>query len=210
MTGTSRIPRAPADLPAAAPSETGSAVDKQALRRTLAARRAAIDPLDKALWDAEIGEQLLAWQAAEGVQTLAVYWPLKGEVDLSATFDTLAARGVTLLLPVVLARHAALGFAEWTPGEAMHKDAMGVAVPQQLRMAPRPPALLVPCLGFDARGYRLGYGGGYYDRTLADTPRPRTVGIAYNCQQVEFASLAHDVALDLIITESGNGGSAGA
>ena len=175
MTGTSRIPRAPADLPADAPSETGSAVDKRELRRRLAARRAAIDPADKALWDAGIGQQLLEWQQAEDIVTLGVYWPLKGEVDLTATYADLAARGVALLLPVVVARDAALAFAAWTPGEAMHKDAMGVAVPERLRLAARPPALLVPCLGFDARGYRLGYGGGYYDRTLAAAPRPLTV-----------------------------------
>ena len=203
MTGTSRIPRAPADLPAAAPSETGSAVDKRELRRQLAARRAAIDPADKALWDAGIGRQLLDWQQAEGIVTLGVYWPLKGEVDLTATYAALAARGVALLLPVVVARDAALAFTLWTPGEAMHKDAMGVAVPEQLRLTARPPALLVPCLGFDAHGYRLGYGGGYYDRTLAAAPRPLTVGIAYSCQQAQFAILPHDIALDRVLTEAG-------
>lgn len=201
MTDDSRIPRGPADLKGGAPSETGSAVDKQALRKQLAARRAALDPADKAAWDARIGEQLLQWQLANGIDMLGVYWPLKGEVDLSATFFTLASRGVRLLLPVVLARHAALGFAQWTPGEAMHKDAMGVAVPEHLIMAAPPPALLVPCLGFDTRGYRLGYGGGYYDRTLAALPRPMTVGIAYSCQQAVFDSLAHDVALDVVLTE---------
>lgn len=201
MTGISRIPRAPADLPAGAPSETGSAVDKQALRRQLAARRAAIDPADKALWDAQIGARLLQWWQTHPVETLAVYWPLKGEVDLSPAFAELAAQGVQLLLPVVVAKHAALGFAAWTPGEAMHKDAMGVAVPQYLRMVARPPALLVPCLGFNGAGFRLGYGGGYYDRTLALTPRPITLGIAYACLEADFASAPHDVALDLILTE---------
>lgn len=203
MTGISRIPRAPADLPAGAPSETGSAVDKQALRRQLAARRAAIDAADKALWDAQIGARLLQWWRTHPVDTLAVYWPLKGEVDLSPTFAELAAQGVQLLLPVVVAKHAALGFAAWTPGETTHKDAMGVAVPQHLRMVARPPALLVPCLGFTTQGYRLGYGGGYYDRTLEAPPRPLTVGIAYACQKAEFAVGAHDIPLDQVLTEAG-------
>lgn len=201
MTGNSRIPRAPADLPESAASETGASVDKQALRRELAARRAAIDPAEKALWDAQIGANLLAWWEREEHNTLGVYWPLKGEVDLSATFAALAARGVQLVLPVVLAKHAPLGFAAWTPGEAMHKDAMGVAVPALMTMVAPPPALLVPCLGFNHAGFRLGYGGGYYDRTLAAMPRPLTAGIAYACQQVQFASLAHDVPLDIILTE---------
>jgi 5,10-methenyltetrahydrofolate synthetase len=65
----------------------------------------------------------------------------------------------------------------------------------------RPPALLVPCLGFSEQGYRLGYGGGFYDRTLAPAPRPATLGIAYACQQVAFAADEHDLPLDAVITE---------
>ncbi|WP_426195401.1 5-formyltetrahydrofolate cyclo-ligase [Massilia sp. DWR3-1-1] len=203
MNGTPRIPRAPTEQPAQAPSETGSTVDKATLRRQLAARRAAIDGADKLRRDAQIGALLLAWCAQHRIDTLGVYWPLQGEVDLSATFATLADQGVQLVLPVVLARHAALGFAAWTPGQAMHKDAMGVAVPAQPTMVARPPALLVPCLGFDTRGFRLGYGGGYYDRTLAAPPRPLTAGIAYRCQLAAFDTQAHDVALDVVLTEAG-------
>ena len=69
-------------------------------------------------------------------------------------------------------------------------------------MVARPPVLLIPCLGFNAQGYRLGYGGGYYDRTLAGAPRPQTVGVAYACLRADFASAPHDVALDLVITEA--------
>ncbi|MDT1883830.1 5-formyltetrahydrofolate cyclo-ligase, partial [Acinetobacter baumannii] len=75
-------------------------------------------------------------------------------------------------------------------------DRLGVAVPSDLRMVERPPALLVPCLGFNAQGYRVGYGGGFYDRTLAPAPRPATVGIAYACQLVAFDGDVHDVPLD--------------
>jgi 5-formyltetrahydrofolate cyclo-ligase len=77
-----------------------------------------------------------------------------------------------------------------------------VAVPADLRMVARPGALLIPCLGFNGGRFRLGYGGGYYDRTLAQQPRPVTAGIAYNCLAAEFASAAHDVALDLVLTEA--------
>jgi 5-formyltetrahydrofolate cyclo-ligase len=186
-----------------APSAPDPAGDvKKALRRQLAARRAAIDPLDKADRDARIGARVLQWWAAQGLDTLGVYWPLRGEVDLSATFTALAAQGVCLVLPVVLARDAPLGFAAWIPGEAMHVDAMGVAVPAALRLVGRPPALLAPCLGFDARGFRLGYGGGYYDRTLAETPRPATAGIAYACQQTVFDTGQYDIALDVVLTEA--------
>lgn len=203
MSGTSRIPRAPADLPALAPSETPS--ERAALRKELSQRRAAIADVLKASHDAAIGLQVLAWQAQHRFPALGVYWALRGEVDLSAAYARLAEQGVQLLLPVVLERAAPLGFAEWIPGEPMHKDAMGIAVPLDLRLAARPPALLVPCLGFNAARYRLGYGGGYYDRTLAAAPRPATAGIAYACQQAAFDTMAHDIPLDLIITEDAGG-----
>jgi 5-formyltetrahydrofolate cyclo-ligase len=201
MTGDPRIPCTPADLPVSGASVAQSA--KAALRRSLTVARAGVDPGQKRAWDAAIGAHLLAWWRAQPVPALAVYWPLRGEADLSTAYAELARNGVRLALPVVVARDAALGFAEWLPGEAMHKDEMGIAVPEHLRMVARPPALLLPCLGFNAEGYRLGYGGGFYDRTLEALPRPFTVGIAYSCQAAEFPSAPHDVALDRIITELG-------
>jgi 5-formyltetrahydrofolate cyclo-ligase len=199
MTGEPRIPCAPPALPASATSNAQS--DKAALRGSLAALRAGIDPALKDRWDAAIGARLLAWWRAQPVPSLGVYCPLRGEADLSVAYAELARSGVRLALPVVLARDAPLGFADWRPGEAMVRDGMGVAVPAELRPVARPPALLVPCLGFNAEGYRLGYGGGYYDRTLALAPRPFTLGIAYACLAAPFASAPHDVALDRIITE---------
>jgi 5-formyltetrahydrofolate cyclo-ligase len=199
MTGDPRIPCGPSALPASDTSDPRS--DKELLRRSLARLRAGLDPALKAQWDEAIATRLLAWWRAQPVPALGVYWPLRGEADLSLAYAELAQQGVRLALPVVLARDAALGFADWQPGEAMVKDAMGVAVPADLRMVALPPALLVPCLGFNAAGYRLGYGGGYYDRTLEQEPRPFTLGIAYACLAAPFASAPHDVALDLIITE---------
>ncbi|MDB5949049.1 MAG: 5-formyltetrahydrofolate cyclo-ligase [Massilia sp.] len=199
MTGHSRIPCAPPAQPASPSADAKS--DKLALRRTLIGVRAAIDPARKAEWDAAIGAHLVAWWRAQRLPALGVYWSLRGEADLSVAYAELAQAGVRLALPVVLARDAALGFADWQPGEAMLKDTMGVAVPADLRMVALPPALLVPCVGFNEDGYRLGYGGGYYDRTLEHLPRPFTLGIAYSCQAAQFASAPHDVALDRIITE---------
>jgi 5,10-methenyltetrahydrofolate synthetase len=176
-------------------------LDKAALRRALAARRAALDPAVKAEWDGRICRALVDWWDGVRVPSIAVYWPIKGEPDLAAACGQLAARGVQLALPVVLERDAPLSFAHWTFGEEMVRDAMGVAIPSHLRLVERPAAIVIPCLGFNGANYRLGYGGGYYDRTLASVPRPRTVGVAYAFGKVEFASAAHDVALDLIVTE---------
>lgn len=164
--------------------------------------RRALAPEMRAQWDREIGAKLVQWWRETGVGSVGVYWPLRDEPDLHACYAELARLGVKLLLPVVLEKHAPLAFAEWSIGEAMVKDKMGVAVPAQLRIVEAyPPALIVPCLGFNRQGYRLGYGGGFYDRTLAREPRPATVGVAYRCLAADFGSDGHDVALDRIVTE---------
>ena len=194
MTSIPRIPR----------SDAVSPVRKADLRKQLLAARRALDSDVRAAWDRAIGDQVVAWWRAEQPAALGVYWPLRDEPDLHAAYAELAHLGARLLLPVVVQKDAALEFAEWSIGEEMVKDKMGVAVPADLRLqAAYPPALLVPCLGFNPQGYRLGYGGGFYDRTLArHAPRPQTLGIAYQCLQVPFASDGHDVALDRIITEA--------
>lgn len=204
MTGKPRIPCAGTGSPACAASAAAAPPDagKAALRTALTAARRALDPACKHAWDALICTRVLAWWQAQRAPTLGVYWPLAGEPDLAPAYAELARRGVRLALPVVLARDAPLAFASWEPGEVMHRDRMGVAVPAALRLVARPQALLVPCLGFNPAGYRLGYGGGYYDRTLEAAPRPLCVGIAYACSAARFDSAPHDVALDLVITEA--------
>lgn len=197
MTDDPRIPRASAEPLAPA------AIAKADLRKQLLAARRGIDAPTRAAWDRAIGARVLAWWRARRVEALGVYWPLRDEPDLHAAYAELARLGVRLLLPVVVEKHAALEFAQWRIGEAMVRDAMGVAVPAQLRMEATPPALLVPCLGFNRDGYRLGYGGGFYDRTLARAPRPMTVGIAYACMAADFGGDAHDIALDQVLTEAG-------
>ena len=195
MNSDPRITCDPASSPAIALQE------KASLRTALLATRRALPETTRTQWDAAIAQRLLDWCTTGNIAELAVYWPLHGEPDLHAAYLALAARGVALSLPVVLEKHAPLAFAAWTPGEPMVKDGMGVAVPARLRLIPAPPALLVPCLGFNAERYRLGYGGGYYDRTLEHAPRPRTLGIAYACLQAQFASGPYDIALDHIVTE---------
>lgn len=175
--------------------------EKASLRKALLATRRALPEAVRTQWDAAIAQRLLAWCATENIAELAVYWPLHGEPDLHAAYAELTTRGVALSLPVVLEKHAPLAFTSWTPGEPMVKDGMGVAVPAGLRLRAAPATLLVPCLGFNPEHYRLGYGGGYYDRTLEQAPRPRTLGIAYGCLQVQFASGPYDIALDHIVTE---------
>jgi 5-formyltetrahydrofolate cyclo-ligase len=205
MTGESRITRSLSGSPDAnaSVSEDRQAA-KAALRKALRTTRGAIDPAIKVQWDAHIGAQVLAWWRLRQVEALGVYWPLAGEPDLSAAYSELMRAGLRLALPVVMERDAPLTFAEWTPGEPMVRDEAGVQVPAQLRFIARPPALLIPCLGFNVDNYRLGYGGGYYDRTLEQQPRPHTLGIAYSSQQAVFSHGPYDVPLDVIVTEISN------
>ncbi len=208
MTGKSRIPRGSEALPedgahcSADSSGQGTAsVPKAALRKRLLALRRNIEPASRARWDAALCGNLLALHEQTGFADLAVYVPLAGEPDLAAAYAQLAGRGVRLHLPVVLARGAALGFSAWTPGEAMHVDAMGIAVPAHLRLGDVPGTLLIPCLGWNREKFRLGYGGGFYDRTLAAPGRPLTIGVSYAMLEADFRSEAHDIALDIMITE---------
>lgn len=197
MNSKPRITRDPGAPPAPATNP------KADLRKQLLNARRSLAADTRAQWDRAICAHLLAWCEAAGVTALGVYWPLHGEPDLQPAYAALAAQGVRLALPVVLEKAAPLAFTSWTPGEAMLKDGMGVAVPAHLRIVACPPALLVPCLGYNEGRFRLGYGGGYYDRTLARAPRPLTVGVAYASLAAQFGGDAHDIALDHIVTERG-------
>jgi 5-formyltetrahydrofolate cyclo-ligase len=178
-----------------------SVSDKTALRRSLIAARNMLPAERRAEADAAISMRIQAWLKANPVDTLGVYWPMRGEPDLRDLYAMLDQQGMKLALPVAVQLAAPLAFALWKPGETLDKDACGVPAPAA-RTLVRPDALLIPCVGFTKSNIRLGYGGGFYDRTLALAPRPRTAGIAYACALSEFERNVHDVALDTVITES--------
>lgn len=175
--------------------------EKHQLRKKLLAARKAMPPEEKAWRDKAIAERLLAWLEKNPADCVGVYWPTQGEPDLTGVYRMLDERGVRLALPVVVGRDAPLEFHAWRPGDALIADAHGVMAPVERGAVVRPELLVVPCVGFDVDGYRLGYGGGYYDRTLAAEPLPRTVGIAYAMCESVFAVAAHDVRMGKVITE---------
>lgn len=174
---------------------------KSALRKTLLANRQAMSAEVRQTLDCRIAERLEAWCIEHPVKTLGVYWPIRGEPDLRHVYEKLCQRGMALALPVVTSKDAPLRFVAWAPGDAMRKDRYGIAIPAS-DTAVRPDAVLVPCVGFNAQRFRLGYGGGFYDRTLAQVPRPVAVGIAYASSLSAFEADAFDIALDRVITES--------
>jgi 5-formyltetrahydrofolate cyclo-ligase len=142
-------------------------------------------------------------QALEGVDgVLGFYWPIQGEYDARpVVLRWLAgAAGRQAALPVVLRRATPLIFRKWTADTPMIPAGFGTSVPApDEQLVPR--ALLIPLVGFDLAGYRLGYGGGYYDRTVAALPmRPYTIGIGYSiCRLDSIDPQSYDLKLDRLV-----------
>ncbi|MBD0272135.1 MAG: 5-formyltetrahydrofolate cyclo-ligase [Acetobacteraceae bacterium] len=175
---------------------------RKARRAELTAKRLAISLDDRAKWDAAVTARLEQALPAPGRLRVGFYWPFKGEYDPRALARSLHGRGARLCLPVVVERARPLAFREWWPGMRMAPGVWGIPVPAEGESV-MPEVLLVPLLGFDGSGYRLGYGGGYYDRTLAAMPiKPLAIGIGY--EPLRLATIhprPHDVPMDLIVTE---------
>jgi 5-formyltetrahydrofolate cyclo-ligase len=119
--------------------------------------------------------------------------------------DTLAAAGRIVALPAVIDRHGPLEYRAWRPGEDLVSGVWDIPVPAKREII-IPAMVLAPLVGFDSASYRLGYGGGYFDRTLAAlTPRPFAIGVGFEFQRLETIYPQHfDVPMDVIFTEAGN------
>ncbi len=137
--------------------------------------------------------------------TISAYWPLPGEFDSRPLMAALHAAGHQIVLPVVVGRAKPLIFRCWQPGLNMSADRFDVLVPPDDSPVLRPSVLLVPLLAFDARGYRLGYGGGFYDRTLAALSARgdiTAIGLAFAMQEVDKVPIdAYDQALHWLVSD---------
>jgi 5,10-methenyltetrahydrofolate synthetase len=143
------------------------------------------------------------------LEAVGLYWPIKGEPGLLAWGRALAqSRGVSLCLPVVVAPHAPLEYWHWTPGEPMNVGLWNIPCPAQ-RHVVTPDLMLAPLVGFDWANYRLGYGGGYFDRTLAAfSRRPTVVGVGYEFGALEtIHPQPHDIPMDMVLTDRADDGS---
>jgi 5-formyltetrahydrofolate cyclo-ligase len=138
---------------------------------------------------------------------VAGYWPIGSEIDPRPLMAALAARGHPLALPVIECADRPLLFRSWAPGAPLDDGPGRTRHPMPDTRPCRPDVLLVPMLAFDRRGFRLGQGGGYYDRTLAalrSTGPVWAVGLAYAAQRVpDLPADPWDQAMDAIITETG-------
>ena len=186
---------------------------KTAWRQRLIDRRLHL--VDRARRNELLQRVMRVWLVGRPDAIIGAYWPIKGEFDpLPALFrwqeagleeDALgAARQRRIGLPVVNKIDKTLTFHTWYPGCPMEEDAYGIPKPKDTEVV-HPTLIFVPCVGFGPGGYRLGYGGGFYDRTLAHfQPKPFTVGLGYEFAFVpELQPEPHDVQLDTILTDAG-------
>ncbi len=193
------------DAISAAPAESSapSGTDRAALRRRLLALRETLP--QRAQADARIEAALAALLARLPVRCLGFYWPIQHEFDARALLARWLAEapGREAALPVVSAPGAPLDFHLWEPATPMRSGRYGIPVPDGSAPA-TPDALLIPCVGFSDGKFRLGYGGGFYDRTLAAAaPRPLAIGIGFDACRVVLPPQAHDLPMDWIVSESG-------
>lgn len=133
--------------------------------------------------------------------TIGFYWPIKGEFDLRGTVTELIDQGWQAALPVVVKTGAPLEFCRWEPDTKLVPGVWNIPVPQE-PITVTPSVLLIPMVGFDKANYRLGHGGGYYDRTLANfTHKPLAIGIGLDhCRLETIYPQWHDIVMDRIVT----------
>jgi 5-formyltetrahydrofolate cyclo-ligase len=192
------------------PAPTPADPERRALRKTLREKRAAMSPADRIAAATSLVERLEDIPEFLTDTNVAGYWAIDGELPLAAIIGGLRARGQVYHLPVI-DEHKRLKFALWWPGMEIATNRLGIPEPVATDASLAPDALdvvLVPLLGFDRRGHRLGFGGGYYDRSfsfLRDLERPSKpllVGIGYALQEVDRIEPEDwDVRLDYVATE---------
>jgi 5,10-methenyltetrahydrofolate synthetase len=189
--------------------KSGLARWRTAERRRLREARLALSAEERALVARKVAgylDQLLALRLREPAgSALSGYWPIKAELDLRFWMEDLNRRGVRLALPVVEVPASPLVFRAWRPGARMERGFWNIPVPSANAERVIPDVALAPLVGWDGKGYRLGYGGGYFDRTLATlSPRPYVIGVGLQSARIHtIQPQPHDIRLDAIVTEEG-------
>jgi 5-formyltetrahydrofolate cyclo-ligase len=178
---------------------------KAALRIKAHAARAALSPQTRA--DAAVAVARLFFDhiSLSSQNVVAAYWRIRDELDCQPILIGLMDSNQTVVLPVVMGAELPLDLRVWEQGASLYEAGFGTLAPSELAPRREPDVVLMPLLGFDRHGTRLGYGGGYYDRTLASMSKtPRLIGLAFAAQEMdEIPRENHDMPLDAVITEAG-------
>ena len=191
-------------------SDETRALEKKALRKLLVEQRLNLP--DRRQRSDLLQRVMRIWLVGRPDTVIGAYWPIKGEFDPLPALHRWKEDGELLDqpqprrigLPVVDKVHKTMTFHAWYPGCPMEEDAYGIPKPKDTEMI-TPTLLFVSCVGYAAGGYRLGYGGGFYDRMLASLePRPFTVGLGFSTAFLpDFEPEPHDIALDAILNDYG-------
>jgi len=181
-----------------------SATSKADLRSAALAAREALSGDQRAAAAQAIATRGLPVRIAPGT-IVSGYSPIRSEVDPAPLMRSLPAQGAQLALPAVLARGKSLAFRAWSPNDRLVLGSLGILEPSPAAAEVVPDIMLVPLAAFDRLGHRIGYGAGHYDYTLAHLRKLKpivAVGVAFAAQEIEAVpALAHDVALDYVLTE---------
>jgi 5-formyltetrahydrofolate cyclo-ligase len=188
-----------------APLTSTNADPKTALRREALARRGAIEPAARAAFSRRLAEEGLRLARLWRPRIVSAFHPMRDEPDTLPLLTALAADGFATALPAVVGRGSPLAFRLWRPGEPTRRGAMSIREPLEEAPAVDPDLLFTPLACFDRRGHRVGYGAGYYDRTLARLRAMKPVhaaGVAYGvCEIAAVPYETHDQSLDAVVTE---------
>lgn len=178
---------------------------KVALRIKALAARALLDHDERAEAAQAATEHFFKSIELGPADVVAAYWRIRDELDCQPILVRLMDSNQTVVLPAVSGPEAPLDLRVWEQGSALYEAGFGTLAPSELAPRAEPDIVIMPLLGFDSAGTRLGYGGGYYDRTLAImNKKPRLVGLAFAAQELEYIPRdSHDVPLDAVITEAG-------
>jgi 5-formyltetrahydrofolate cyclo-ligase len=185
---------------------TSNKADPKALLRSAAlARRGQIEPAARVAFSCRLADEGLRLARVWGPRIVSVFYPLRDEPDTLLLLAALTAEGFATALPVVVGRGSALAFRLWRPGEPTRAGAMSIREPVEDAPIVEPDLLFVPLACFDRRGHRIGYGAGYYDRTLTNLRAMKPVhaiGVAYGiCEVAAVPYEPHDQTLDALVTE---------
>jgi 5,10-methenyltetrahydrofolate synthetase len=175
---------------------------RKAERGRLIEQRLALDPEERQLRSARIASSLDPAIGKINGHILGMYWPFRGEPDLRNWGIKVIERGGRIALPVVVQKGCPLEYRIWAPGDAMERGIWNILVPSR-GPAVQPDIVIAPVVGFDEARYRLGYGGGFFDRTLAAMPRkPLTIGVGYAQSRIPtIYPQPHDIPMDVVVTD---------